>query len=156
MTWYIYRGEDLKRQQVIKFPFYRSLPEDYSPEDLIFNDELIQSESKSPPTYPTPRTTSTNCVLTSDLRSVDESKFKKCVSRKGIPYYEVHYDLVVTIQPAVMKFSLEIRGKEMGSVTANYDWEITVDSRALLHLKSSLLCHSTDSPRAGILYMIYA
>ncbi len=25
MTWYIYIGEDLKRDQKIKFPFYRTL-----------------------------------------------------------------------------------------------------------------------------------
>jgi hypothetical protein len=34
--------------------------------------------------------------------------------------YEVNYDLVVEIKSALMTFSLEIKGKAMGSVTASF------------------------------------
>ncbi|RAL62854.1 hypothetical protein DID88_004695 [Monilinia fructigena] len=121
MTWYIYRGEDLKRSQTMKFPFYRTLPEAYTPADLIFTDELIQSENKIPPTHPSPIATKTNCVLNVDLRDVDKGHFRKRLGLDGQGYWDVYYDLVVTIQPAIMKFSLEIRGKEMGFVEANYE-----------------------------------
>jgi hypothetical protein len=33
----------------------------------------------------------------------------------------VNFDLVVTMSSAGMKFSLEIKGKEMGTVTAKYE-----------------------------------
>lgn len=121
MTWYIYRGEDLKREQTMKFPFYRTLDETYTPDDLIFKDELIQSENKIPPTHPSVSATRTNCLLTADLRTVDKEQFRKRMGLDGRTYYDIYYDLVVTIQPAIMKFSLEIMGKEMGSVDANYE-----------------------------------
>ncbi len=48
MTWYIYQGEELKRDQAIKFPFYRTIDFHYTEDDLIFfTDELIESDSKS-------------------------------------------------------------------------------------------------------------
>lgn len=35
-------GEDIERDQEILFSFYRIVEEDYSPEDLIFDHELIE------------------------------------------------------------------------------------------------------------------
>ncbi|EKD16179.1 hypothetical protein MBM_05473 [Drepanopeziza brunnea f. sp. 'multigermtubi' MB_m1] len=121
MTWYILRGEDLVREQVIKFPFVRSLPEGFTPAQLVFKDCLIQSEKMLAPVYPTSGATKTNCVLTADLRSVDGSHFRWVLGKDGKIYYDVCYDLVITIKPAVMKFSLEVKGKEMGTVDAKYD-----------------------------------
>ncbi|RDL33958.1 uncharacterized protein BP5553_08326 [Venustampulla echinocandica] len=118
MTWYIYKGEDLKRENKINFPFYRTLDENFDADDLIFKDALVQSEQKVPPTHPG-TTTQTNCVLTADLRSADRSKFKKRIGRDGAPYVDVHYNLVVTTG-ATLKFSLELHGTEIGSVDANY------------------------------------
>ncbi|MCJ1283392.1 hypothetical protein MMC26_002720 [Xylographa opegraphella] len=121
MTWYIYQGEDLKRDQKLIFPFYRSLEENFPPKALIFTDELIQCEAIQPAKYPRAGVTRTNCVLTSDLTGVDRSHFKRQTSTKGATYYDVYYNLAVTIEAAVMKFSLEIDGKEIGSVTAAYE-----------------------------------
>ncbi|KAF4626672.1 hypothetical protein G7Y89_g11485 [Cudoniella acicularis] len=121
MTWYIHRGEDLLREQTIKFPFFRSLEDGFLDRRLIFRSELIQSECKTAPIYPSPSSTTINCVLTADLRSVDRSHFKKRIGVDGVTYVDVHFDLVITIKPAVMKFSLEINGKEMGTVNAKYD-----------------------------------
>ncbi|MCJ1377667.1 hypothetical protein MMC17_000763 [Xylographa soralifera] len=121
MTWYIYQGEDLKRDQKLTFPFYHSLEENFPPKALIFTDELIQCEAVQPAKYPKQGVTNVNCVLTSDLTGVDRSHFKTKTSTRGAIYYDVYYNLAVTIEAAVMKFSLEINGKEIGSVTAAYE-----------------------------------
>ncbi|KAK0620644.1 putative hsp70 protein [Immersiella caudata] len=42
MTWYINIGDDIQRDQKIRFPFYRSIDGDYSSTDLIFTDCLIE------------------------------------------------------------------------------------------------------------------
>lgn len=42
MTWYISIGDDISRDQKIRFPFNRSLDVDYSPSDLIFTDQLYE------------------------------------------------------------------------------------------------------------------
>ena len=122
MTWYINIGDDLKRDRKIKFPFFRTLDEDFEDDELIFMSDLIQSENKLPPVHPTSSTTKVNCVVTSDLRNVDRKHFEKVDGEDGKTYVKVKFDLVITIQTAVMKFSLEIKGKEMGSVNAKYDW----------------------------------
>lgn len=44
MTWYINIGDDIQRDQKIKFPFFRDIHENYSPNDLIFHDHLYQCE----------------------------------------------------------------------------------------------------------------
>jgi hypothetical protein len=55
MTWYIEMGEDLQRDKRVEFTFYRSLDLDYSPNDLIFQDDLIQSDEIEQPKYPDSR-----------------------------------------------------------------------------------------------------
>ncbi|KAF5708419.1 Hsp70 chaperone protein [Fusarium mundagurra] len=120
MTWYIYIGESLKRDQTIKFPFYRTLNADYGNDDLIFTDKLITCDSPIPPNHPT-QETKENCTLQADLRDVDRALFKQKTGIGGLTYYEVHYDLAVSTQDANMKFSLEFQGKEAGSVNPQYN-----------------------------------
>ena len=121
MTWYIYQGEDLERDHKIIFPFYRSLDDGFSPDRLIFKDELMQSESIQPPLYPKHGLTTPNCTLIADLRNVDRSLFRARSGHNGKVYHDVYYDLAITLQSAGMKFSLEIGGEEIGSVEAKYD-----------------------------------
>ncbi|KAM0128669.1 hypothetical protein ACHAO1_008896 [Botrytis cinerea] len=120
MTWYIHRGEDLGRDQKLKFPFYRTIEGAITNSALIFREHLLQCESTAAPVYPG-ITIKQNCILTADLSGVDRSTFKQRTSVRGTPCWDVHYDLVVTVSSAVMKFSLEIKGKEIGSVEAKYD-----------------------------------
>jgi len=40
MTWFINIGDDIARDQKIKFPFYRSLDEGYTDNQLVFYDTL--------------------------------------------------------------------------------------------------------------------
>lgn len=121
MTWYIYQGEDLKRDQKVVFPFYQSIRENYEPDDLVFYSTLIQCEAIRPVKYPTEGVTKKNCSLKADLRSVPRDHFRRQISFDGKPYYDIDYNLVVTVQSAAMKFSLEINEQELGSVEARYD-----------------------------------
>ncbi|KAI1143759.1 actin-like ATPase domain-containing protein [Hypoxylon sp. FL0543] len=120
-TWYIYAGEELKRDQRIKFPFVRHIPVDsYDDDDFEFSDDLLSSDNTAAPPYPG-RDTRVNCTLTTDLSRVDKSLFKTRRGADGITYYQVQFDLVISTTTANMKFSFEIGGKEMGSVEATYE-----------------------------------
>lgn len=104
------------------FPFYRTLKEGFENDSLIFEAELLHCDAPFPPRYPKKDVTKVNCVLTADLRTVDRSLFVKTPMADGTGYgYEVYFDLAVTIETAVMRYSLEIGGEEMGSVTALYE-----------------------------------
>ncbi|KAI1428888.1 actin-like ATPase domain-containing protein [Xylaria sp. FL1777] len=119
-TWYIEIGEDLKREQTIKFPFERHLIVPYSPSQLIFFDDLITSETKLPPQHPG-LDTKVNCTLKSDLSRVDKDLFREYKGVDGKNYVEINYDLVISTAAANMKFSLELDGKNVGSMDARYE-----------------------------------
>jgi molecular chaperone DnaK (HSP70) len=121
MTWFINIGDDILRDQKIKFSFFRSIDEDYSPRDLIFKDTLFEcADSHAPTHFSKGDKISSNCLLTADLRSVPSSEFVRKVDKNGNPYYNVNYDLVITLESALMKFSLEMDGVSMGSVEAKF------------------------------------
>ena len=121
MTWYINRGEDMKRDQRISFPFVRELPEDFAPESLVFRDNLIESSLEDAARYPKQGITQTNCTLDVDLRDMDRSLLKKSMGVNGKSYYTLYYNIVVTMERAIMKFSVEVDGKEVGSMQARYE-----------------------------------
>ncbi|KAF5872053.1 putative hsp70 protein [Botrytis fragariae] len=119
MTWYIQRGEDLQRPQKIHFSFYRVL-HSLSDETLMFKENLHHCELVSAPVRPDP-TVAINCSLQVDLRGVDRTTIRKRIDRFGDQCWDVYFDLVVTVDSAIMMFSLEYNGEEMGSVKAKYD-----------------------------------
>lgn len=119
MTWYIQRGEDLQRPQKIHFSFYRILSS-LSDEDLVFQENLHHCELVTAPVRPD-STVAVNCSLQVDLRSVDRATIRERIDLLGAKRWDVHFDLVVTINSAIMMFSLEYNGEEMGSVEAKYD-----------------------------------
>lgn len=83
-TWYIGLGDDLQRDQVIKFPYVRSLDTHYTNEDLIFRDELHESKDKISPRHRSQGDAiKQNCVVTADFRSVDRSTFKRRTDTSG-------------------------------------------------------------------------
>ena len=61
-----------------------------------------------------------NCVVNADFRGVSRDRFRKCERKDGTPYYEVHYNLNVAFDTAMMRFSCEMDGKELGVVEAKY------------------------------------
>lgn len=112
-------GDDLHRDRTIKFSFSRHLGEDYTPDDLIFTDDLVFSEKTDAPDYPGPDMR-TCCSVRSDLRSLRKKDLRRRRGPRGI-YYSVSFDLVLCTAHANMKFSLEFNGMEMGSVEATYE-----------------------------------
>ncbi|KAH6669961.1 Hsp70 family protein-like protein [Halenospora varia] len=116
-------GEDkihLRRDETIKFGFFRTLRANYTLDELVFKSRLVESSADEPPRYPDRRLTRTNCTLTTNLKDVDRSLFATRSGVDGKYYVDIHYDLVVTIKPAVMVFSLEVDGNPMGAVEADY------------------------------------
>ncbi|KAI2626431.1 actin-like ATPase domain-containing protein [Hypoxylon sp. NC1633] len=120
-TWYIYAGEDLKRDQTIKFPFHRHVDaNNHTDEDFEFHDKLLSSDNTLPPTHPD-YDTKVNCTLVTNVADVDKSLFKLKDGSDGNTYYQIQFDLVISTNAANMRFSLEIDGKEMGCVDARYE-----------------------------------
>lgn len=119
MLWYIRKGEDLKRDQRVKFGFHRYVRQDCSPDALIVIGKLLYSETETAPTYPG-NSVKTLCKFRCDLRHVNKSTFKQGRGVDGNMYFKVEYFLVVCTTAANLKFSLEIDGKEMGGVEATY------------------------------------
>jgi hypothetical protein len=58
-------------------------------------------------------------TLKADLRNVSRDTFVHKVSLDGSPYVEIWYKLVINIQTVRMIFSIEVKGKELGSVEAH-------------------------------------
>lgn len=112
-------GQDLIRDQSIKFSFYRTLRKDFVLHDLIFKDTLYYSEAKVAPGYPGPDVKRC-CRIRSDLRGINKNKMDERIGADGLIYYDITHDLVVSTAAANLKFSLEFDGVEMGSVEATY------------------------------------
>ncbi|KAI9768127.1 MAG: hypothetical protein M1839_004184 [Geoglossum umbratile] len=115
------RGDDLQRDRVIEFPFYRKMNVNPSPEDLIFKEYLISSDATSPPRYPKEGLTKIICTLTADFNMVPMTEFKVRTAANGRACMAIHYKLVLTISPASMSFTLDVNGKKLGRVDAKYD-----------------------------------
>lgn len=112
-------GEDLKRDQNIKFPFRRILKENYRMSDLIITSTLHYSEAVAAPSYPGPLVKNC-CKVRSDLTKVSPKNFVKYTGADGNVYYDINYHLVLCTAAANLKFSLEVDGEVMGSVEATY------------------------------------
>lgn len=119
MTWYIYKGEDLKRDQIIKFKFFQTIKLHHHPNDLIFYGTLRYSEREVAPDYPG-ALVKTACEVRADLRGVDKKFFRARTGSGGQACLDVDFSLVLHTAAANLKFSLEVAGKELGSVDATY------------------------------------
>lgn len=112
-------GEDLTRDQTIKFEFFRTLRENFKRFELILKSTRRYSETNLAPIYPGPDV-KTCCKVRADLTSIDRKKLIKKTGVDGKKYYELHYFLVLSTATANMKFSVEFDGKEMGGVEVTY------------------------------------
>ncbi|KAK8123027.1 hsp70 protein [Apiospora sp. TS-2023a] len=120
MTWYILKGEELKRDSTVKFGFYRDVPVKSQSSAFEFRNELLMCDLPSAPNYPGDDV-GVNCVLKTNLTDIDKSRFKTVTGVDGIQYYQVSFDLVLSTQDANVKFSFEFEGENRGEVTAEYD-----------------------------------
>lgn len=119
MNWYIYKGEDLKRDKVIKFPFYRTIRKYHNQRDLVFRCGLQYSEAASAPVYPAANVKEL-CKVMADFRGTRKSLFKPVMGVDGNEYFHIDFLLCLYTDAANLKFSLEFQGEEMGSVEATY------------------------------------
>jgi hypothetical protein len=86
MTWYIAIGDDLQRDEEIKFPFFRSVDYDYTDDDLIFEEVLFESRDKAAPRHRSKgEHVDKNCRLQADMRKADRSLFKLRKDTTGKP-----------------------------------------------------------------------
>ncbi|EFY98456.2 Hsp70 family protein [Metarhizium robertsii ARSEF 23] len=121
MAWFINKGEDIQRDHKIKFSFFRTLEKGYTNPELIFRDKLYECQDSLAPIYPSAaRNMRENCSVRADLTSIPKSYLIKKKDPHGVAYYEVHYNLVISLESAIMTFSLEVDGKTMGSVNVDY------------------------------------
>lgn len=61
------------------------------------------------------------CKLTTTLpASIPRDIFPKKTSPTGFEYYDVNYNLIMTVESANLTFEFEFDGKTYGSVTAKY------------------------------------
>jgi hypothetical protein len=121
MTWYISKGEDITRDQKIKFPFHRDLSIDHTPAELIFEDALIECYDPEAPLHRSKgRKIGVNCTLTANLQSVRPDKFQTLNDPEGNPYIRVNYEIVMTLKSALMELSLEIDGVRIGSIKPKF------------------------------------
>ncbi|KAI9764080.1 MAG: hypothetical protein M1840_008884 [Geoglossum simile] len=121
MTWYITRGDDLQRDKIIEFPFYRKIYGGFSPEDLIFEEQLISSDAISPPKYPKEGLTKSICTLIADFRNVPITEFGYSTAGDNRVCITIQYKLALTIGSASMAFTLEVNKRRLGIVNVKYD-----------------------------------
>ncbi|KAI9748615.1 MAG: hypothetical protein M1835_001753 [Candelina submexicana] len=115
------QGDSLSRPRKISFPFYRQFSANLRDDELIITNRLLECSITTQPIHPTKGVVITNCILIVDLSAVPRHLFrKKTRYTDEATYYELHYNLMVTIQSAPMLFSLEVGGKAYGQVTAEY------------------------------------
>lgn len=112
-------GEDLKRDQTVKFHVSKTLNKNYTPSDLIFHNDLCFSEAALAPDYPGPNVKPCATVR-SDLRSISKRNMAKRTGADGKIYYYVDFSLVLCTAHVNLKFSVELDGMEMGSADAAY------------------------------------
>ncbi|KAG6016208.1 hypothetical protein E4U43_004060 [Claviceps pusilla] len=116
MGWFILTGDDILRDQRIKITLNCDFDNIRGSSDLLFTYGLWQSEDKIAPVHPSKANKlKRNCNVTGNLRNVPKHKFKPRVDTDGISYHAIDIDFIVTLQSAVMTFSMEIDGEEIGS-----------------------------------------
>ncbi|KAG6050145.1 hypothetical protein E4U33_000735 [Claviceps sp. LM78 group G4] len=121
MGWFIKTGDNILCDQRFDIPLESSFDDIYSLDDLVRTYTLWQCEDKLAPFHPSKaKKLLRNCTVTADLRHVAKRKFIPCTDRKGIPFYKLNFSLIMTYKSAVMTFSIEVDGEEMGSTEVDY------------------------------------
>ncbi|KAG6050527.1 hypothetical protein E4U33_000702 [Claviceps sp. LM78 group G4] len=136
--WFIKTGDDVLRDQRFDIPLISHFNDIHSLSELIRTYDLWQCEDKYAPIYveykalaevisrlapfhPSKATKLLrNCTVTVDLRHVAKGKFIPLYDTKGKLYYDLRINLVMTYKSAVMTFSMEVDGEEIGSTEVDY------------------------------------
>lgn len=103
----------------IRINFRALIDHPYDVSDLTFYHTLYFSKSPTPQVYPDSNVFNC-CRLKSHLWTARHTMRKTPVGVNGKPYWTINYDLVVAAK-ASLEFSIEIDGKDYGSVEASYE-----------------------------------
>ncbi|RPB17468.1 actin-like ATPase domain-containing protein [Morchella conica CCBAS932] len=120
MDWFINYGDQVSENAPISITYYRNVG---LSDSLIFYDDLYEYAGTSAPEYsnrPHNGTLRTLCKVTSDLSNVSKSRFRLSRGINGQPFYEVFFNLVITIKSAAIVFHLELDGVKYGTAKATY------------------------------------
>ncbi|KAG5977071.1 hypothetical protein E4U56_000475 [Claviceps arundinis] len=121
MKWFIGTGETILRDQRFEMTLEFHFENIYNSVDFIRKYDLWQCEDKDAPIHPAKaKKLKRNCSVTADLRSVPKDKFIRKSDKTGKPYYALDINLVMTFKSAVMTYSMEVGGEEMGSTEVDY------------------------------------
>ncbi|KAK7946742.1 Hsp70 family protein [Apiospora aurea] len=117
MGWNIIKGQELKEEK-IKISFVHTADDPYTHADMLIDQTLYFSKTHSPQVYPDDDVIKC-CRLKASLWSARYYMRKIPVGAHGKPYWILNYGVVVTAK-ANLHFSLEVNGKEYGSVEASF------------------------------------
>ncbi|KAJ5548339.1 hypothetical protein N7513_005573 [Penicillium frequentans] len=116
MQWYITKGGLMSEDSPISFTFYECVMKGDS---LVFTIRLRSClKEAAPEEYSSD--TPTLCELTADLSQVPRALFRSYVNSKGVRYYKVNFNLVLTPKSASLLFELRFNGMNYGTVQARY------------------------------------
>ncbi|KAK8877381.1 Hsp70 family heat shock protein [Apiospora arundinis] len=118
MDWHITKGQELTNEK-IKISVFAKVNHPYDFSDLSREHHLWFSKMPSPQVYPDDKVVKC-CRLKSLLWPARHTMKKIPFGANGKPYWTIDYDLVVSAK-ANLEFSVEIKGKEYGSVEASYE-----------------------------------
>ncbi|KAI0965133.1 Hsp70 family protein-like protein [Xylaria arbuscula] len=121
MRWYINKEDELNRGEKYRYEFSRNFSLNPEPEELEVTDNLEECTSVRAPVHPNDTIDiKKNCTLTVDLAKVPKSFFK-VREADGKQHSRIRYSLILENLPSgLMKFALEVGGKEYAAVEAKY------------------------------------
>ncbi|KAJ5988528.1 hypothetical protein N7481_003738 [Penicillium waksmanii] len=122
MRWYIHRGDAFSEGKPVSFPFYRTVPLDGS---FVFHDYLhVCVMEKAPALFGNgeffQKSVAQHCRLESDLSKIPKKLFKIHTNSRGIQYYRVNYNMVLTPQSITLLFEVQMNSMSYGTVRAQY------------------------------------
>ncbi|KAG6035334.1 hypothetical protein E4U19_004811 [Claviceps sp. Clav32 group G5] len=121
MEWFIKTGDNILRDQRFEIQMEFAFDDIHDAGTLIYTHPLWQCEDKVAPPYPSKgNKLAVNCHVTADLRGVPKDKFIPRIDKEETIYHVLNINLVMTFKSAVMTFSMEVDGEEMGSTEVDY------------------------------------
>ncbi|KAG5935629.1 hypothetical protein E4U59_005506 [Claviceps monticola] len=121
IEWFIKTGDNILCDQRFDIPLFDEFDDIHSLGDLVRTYSLWQCEDKLAPFYPSKaKKLRLNCTVTADLRHVAKTKFLPWTDREGKSFYTLVFSLIMTYKSAIMTFSIEVDGEEMGSTEVDY------------------------------------
>ncbi|KAG6170156.1 hypothetical protein E4U51_001083 [Claviceps purpurea] len=121
MEWFIKTGDNILRDQRFEIQMEFAFDDIHDAGTLIYTHPLWQCEDNVAPSYPSKgNKLAVNCHVTADLRGVPKDKFIPRIDKEETIYHVLNINLVMTFKSAVMTFSMEVDGEEMGSTEVDY------------------------------------